>query len=423
MFPGVPTSMRLPIPSIGGLHVVQVVDTGTSKIEYFLLQVPNLGFGSPVEVPLLVAFHGYSVSPYDITINTTFAQEAIARSWYLLAPMGGWERNLSSTESQINHKVALDLVCAVYNIDLDRIYAVGFSMGAGNALNFASRYTDLRGPRFAGIVNHTGLLAQEHAYTHAPANCSTPPCPRTIYHNRYGGSPAQVPFEYKRASVAPIPYVVGFPSVPPVDTTQDFARNLLDIPIRSYVGQNDPLSELIVQNYAFELYMASLGADHVLTIVPGVTTHSWNTIDETSVCNWLATESRVTPTQGDTHADRDGRWFYFDLLQQTPGNFSRFAWDYDSMTATLTLDATENVDTLGVDTVLLGLDTTADFTLILQPGDNTADAIVVQDVPQVPAMVLRDGISSATWTYDAQNLELRLTETDSTSAHTWFVDM
>lgn len=421
--------LRLPVPNSAGLFILSVsrAQFGLTTDEFFLLQVPNLGLGNPTEVPLLVAFHGFSVSAADITVNTAFDTEADLRGWYLLAPMSGGERNLASTEGQRNTQAAIEFITDIYNIDEDRIYGVGFSMGAGTALNYACRYTDLREPRFAAIANHTGLMAQEHSWTHAFPNGSS----IQAYLNRYGGSPTDVPFEYERASVAPIPYLVDMMGelditiVPSVDATRAFGRNLLDIPVRSTLGQMDPLDELRIQNFAFENFMTSIGADHTLTVVGGVTEHNWNTLDANATCNWLGAQSRQEPTSGDFLADADGRWFYFDVFQETPGDFSQVVWDLSPAQDELSLTDTSNVDRIEVDSALLGLNTQANFTVRLRPGDGPldSDVIVIDQVGPLPMSVLRDGVATTQWSHDAQTGELTLTEDDDSMVHVWTVNL
>ena len=102
-------TQRFPTPDDVGLWHLRLVNTPSGWVERFLLVVPE---NDPAtDIPLLVAFHRFGNSMWDIVINTQLPREANARGWYLLAPMGASDISFSSMESQMNTELVLGLVC------------------------------------------------------------------------------------------------------------------------------------------------------------------------------------------------------------------------------------------------------------------------------------------------------------------------
>ena len=392
-----------PPPGVPGLFDLTLEGTGTPWVENFLLQIPDAP--PPQLVPLIVVFHQGDASHRDVLFNTEFLYEAAARGWYLLAPLGATEINFSSIDSQINTKFVLDWVLENYNVDRSRIYGVGFSMGGGNALNFAARHLDPTGGMFAAIVNHTGSVDLSDTYD-KDNNAAA-------YMNLlFGGPPAGDDFTYRRSSTVTIDQQTGT-----VIPERDMVRNLLHVPIRTVIGSFDPLDYLTWQNFRMHLHLDEMGGQSEFLVVPWFT-HTWNILDERGACDFLAQYSLQIPTWGRALVDRSGNYFHFDVTQAQSGKFTPFLWSIDAGANSLSLANTANLSELRLATISAGLDPSVPLELFLAAQDGDADEIVLADYSTPPSKVLRDGVATTSWTWDSTTGSLRLVET-SGAYHSW----
>lgn len=386
-----------------GLHDLTFTQTGTGWVEDFLLYIPMLP--TPNVTPLLTVYHQFSVSHRDVLLNTTFLQEVQNRGWFMLAPKGATDINFSSLVSQANTEFVLRWVLTNYNIDRSRVYGVGFSMGGGNALSHAARHLDPFGPMFAAIVNLTGSLSISDVYvnelgTHWALNFL------------YGGPPSSQPFAYSRSSTIEIDQATGF-----VIPDRSMAWNLSHIPIQTWYAIDDPLQYLVEQNQMLHAFLSGLGGVHILNAVPGVE-HTWDTLDETQACNFLAQHTLATPNSAYTVADRDGTFFQFDVEQDQAGDFSPFEWSAIPAQNTLIIDKTSNIRRITVDTAPLGLDPNQPMTIILGTADGQPDEIILSGYTQSPMNVTRNGVPNTSWVYDSAMGTLEIHEIN-TGYHTW----
>lgn len=409
-----------PTPAVPGLYTVVLNNTGSGWQETFLFQVPTPLPSAPA--PLLVGFHKFGVSQNDILTRTSFFQEAQTRGWFCMAPLGATQVSFSSIESQINTQAALDYVFSVCNVDRARIYGVGFSMGGGSATNFAARHVDPSRNMFAAIANHTGGVALPHTFAsefddddsddnipNFGDNLETP----DILEFWFGGTPQAFPFAYLRSSLMDLDPLTGT-----VAAGTDLSRNLSHVPLLDWYAAGDPLQYLVQQTDELHKHVRSQNTQNTLIIAPG-NVHSWNTLDETAVCDWLSQFSLQLPRQASTLADEDGVWFYFQVTQDQGGAFTPFTWNVDTTANRLTLSATRNLQRLSVDSSRAGLSTTLPLALDLSTADATGDTVVLEDVAHVPSSVTRDGVPAAS-SFDAATHTLTLVETNS-SNHVWVV--
>jgi len=398
MFPGIKGQSAL-------WKIVLQDPAGTGWNEPFLLQVPP---AIAFPAPMLVAHHAYGVSMNDIKVNTTYADECAQRGWFLLAPLGANDLSFACEEFQANTAFVLDLVSSLWptGVDASRIYGVGFSMGGGNALNYAARHLDPERPMFAAIANHTGTVAQINQYNQDPAV-------QWIYEFWHGAGPLSVPFAYQRSSL------VNYDQASKVVLTgSDVARNLTHVPVRNTYATFDPLKHLIDQTKVFHGQLVARGGDSTLVALSGVG-HSWSTLNETITCDWLAQHTLALPTSAETLADRDGRWFHFDVAQDAPGAFTPFTWDGDAGANRLTVSATANLARLTADVESLGLDAGVALEVVTSTSDGAPDEIGVTGYASPPTSVLRDGVPTASWTWSGVDDTVVLLEFDGSVAHTW----
>ncbi len=390
------------------------IDPGTGYLEQFIVQPPNVAATTPA--PLLVAFHKYGVSQKDIPINTTFIQEAIARNWYLIAPLGAAQIHFSSVESQINTEAAIEWLFANFAIDRTHIYGVGFSMGGGAVLNYAARHLDPAHAMMAAVIDHSGSVALKDVYVNDPG-VQMPPYPLDYWFGN--GQPNSAdPWKMARSSV------INFDNITlAVEPDADLSRNLLHIAMRIVRASNDPVAYLSRESDVLDQHMKALGdvgGNHYgYYILPG-TQHTWSLLNAHAACDWLATQTLVIPTNGNTLADHDGVYFRFTVEQDAAGVFTPFLWNFDSVANQLSLLSTKNLKRVTFDPIAAGLATNSALRLSLSTADGHADEVRVSNWPAIPSAVQRDGVASTSWSYSSSTKTLTISEFDG-GAHLWIV--
>ena len=374
-----------PVPGYPGLYNVTLGNTGSGYQELFLLQLPDTK--PVVPAPLLVVFHRYGVSHADALYNTNFIAEVRARGWYMLAPLSASQQNFACLEGQINTGAALHYVTSTCYVDKNRIYGVGFSMGGGWCASYAARHLDPNGSIFAAVVDHTGTVSLGDAYANEVGN----PSIIQELQGLFGGDPTSQPFNYQRCStvdIDPITHLVG--------AGTDMARNL---PVtRCWMADNDPQPYLPLQTQIFYNHIQPMDRSDVLTIVSG-NQHSWDTLDDTVVCDWLSTYTLHYPLIGNTLADLDGAWYHFQIEQDAGGAFTPFSWFADANANRISFWSTANLHRISFDAQAVGLHYVGHLRLNMSSADGTGDQVVFDSVPYAPLSVTRNGVP-ANGTYD-----------------------
>lgn len=407
-----------PVSGYPGLYEFVVNNTGSGWVEKFLLQTPPTFPTAPA--PLLCVFHKFGSSHADV-LNTTFLTESRNRGWFCISPLGARQKNFGNFESQINTKVALELVRSLYPIDTNRVYGVGFSMGGGTVANYAARHVDPNSIMFAAIVNHTGGVSLANTYANEPddndADDNTPnigdnlEVPDTL-ESLFGGSPSAQPFWYQRCSTIdldPFTNQVG------VDT--DFARNLAHVPTMTWLAMYDPFAYLYNQSSVFSTRIAGQNVSNNLHLV-NANVHQWTTLDCAYACDWLQQFTLQIPSSGSSIADEDGQWFRFQIEQDAAGSFTPFTWSVDVPNRRIDLSATRNLKRIKIDRAALGLPTSGPLTLSLATADGLADQVQILGVNSPPTVVARDG-SGASGVYDAALHTFQVNEPDGAHTHQW----
>jgi poly(3-hydroxybutyrate) depolymerase len=123
----------------------------------YAVYVPDRVSNSSTPAPLIVALHGLNNPPEFILRYTGFTRLADENGYILLAPLGynrrGWyghaippsmrnptdPPNLSHL-SEADVLSTLAVVSQQYNIDIDRVYLLGHSMGGGGVWHLAQKY-------------------------------------------------------------------------------------------------------------------------------------------------------------------------------------------------------------------------------------------------------------------------------------------
>lgn len=383
-----------------------ITGIGTGYDEPLVLQFPlKAGF----KAPLLVAFHKFGAKESDPFTDSNFPAECAQRNWFLLSSLGATKKGFSSVASQANREAALNWVVDTFGaqIDSDRIYAVGFSMGGGSALNYAARHQAPSDLQFAAVANHTGTISLEHAWLHE----SLPV--HEVMQFWFGGSPFAQPFAFQRSSV--MSFVSA--SLTP-NPTRSMCANIRHLPTLMVNVDNDPVTYLIEQTQIYYAYMNSLGAPVEYVQLAG-NTHDWKTVDAGLICDFLGDHVRQPlGLAGQTLADRSGAWAWFEVEQQAVGQFTPFGWEFIPDWNLLILSDTSNLARITFDAVASPLDPTLGLTVQLNAKDFFADQVRLLGYPQAPSQVLRDEIVTSAWGYDAVAGAVTLFEAD-TQVHAW----
>jgi hypothetical protein len=384
--------------------------TGTGYGENFMVFAPD----QTQPRPLLVVFHKFGVSELDIWVNTTFFQEATKKGWHVVAPLSASGVHEGCLEGQGNTEKVLDWMLENFNINRNRIYGVGFSMGGGAVMNFAARHLDPYRFMFAAIVDHTGSIAHVDTYNQTPSA-------QFIFDFWFGDGSEGSWTPFKMAQACLLDFTIH-PTV--VNTNTDLAGNLVHVPVKVTRPTIEPQSTayLSVQCDILVTHLMGLGADVTYEIVPFFG-HTWAMLDEKKTLNWLGKRHLALPISQATLADVDGRYFYFTVKQDAPELFTPFTWSVDAGLNSLSLSETANLDEIEVDMLLAGLSGAQVFTLDLSTADGLADDVSLRGWPQAPTSVFRDGIEIfSSWSYLPTEQLLILQEPDGTQPHQWVVN-
>ncbi len=416
-------SLRLrsvPVAGEPGLYDVTLNNTGSGYEERFLLQVPLVATSTPA--PMLVVFHKFGVSHWDAFYNTSFITEARNRGWYLVAPLGASGVSFGSIESQVNTRAALEIVTELYNVDKTRVYGVGFSMGGGNVVSYAARNLDPERIMFAAICDHTGGISLTHTYyletDDNDADDNNPEFGanlevRDILDYWFEGPPWAYTFNYLRVSAFDLSPWTGA-----IDPTNDMARNLSYVPTLTWLAEGDPSLALFSETVKFSNHIEDQHQGNALRMVPS-SAHTWHTLDEVEVCDYLSKFTLELPSSGRTLADEDGRFFHFGIEQDEAYHFTPFTWSVDASQNRFDLSATTNLKRISVDCESAGLHVTQPLTVTLSTDDGLSDEVLLVGLPTAPTSVLRDGVA-VTALYNANSRTLQLTEFDA-AQHQWVV--
>jgi polyhydroxybutyrate depolymerase len=113
-------------------------------------------------LPLIIAYHGMTLSPAIMESESSLSIKAEAESFIVVYPpmhdtYAGWVTNVAIKPNDIEFTtILLDSLQAKYNVDKNRIYAVGFSNGGMITYEIAYRLSD----KFAAIASVSGPLTE-----------------------------------------------------------------------------------------------------------------------------------------------------------------------------------------------------------------------------------------------------------------------
>jgi len=362
--------------------------------------------------PVLTLFHGYAETPLAVVNNTPLAVEAANRGWLVIIPLGAHVYNYGIDYAQDNIEDVFEFVQQLAPMDLDRIYAAGFSMGGGAAASYAARHLDPNHVRFAAVVNHTGSTSLRNTYNLAGI--------QTVFESplMFGGAPSSAPFRYLRSSA------IDLKPGNIVDPETDMVRNLVHVPVFHFSASNDPLQYLVTQSYQMHLRLQHWGGTSDWATVAS-STHAWTTL-ATTILDQLEPLSFENPREGipiPVLADRNGQWHFFELRQARDKRLSPFTFEWTSSSNSLAFSDVENVAMLAIDLTRSSVGLRALEQLYVDIQTRTLEPldVALRGYTAPPSSVKRDLVETLNWTFQSGSQTLTLHETLGVFGASWTV--
>ncbi len=358
--------------------------TGTDKNEIFKYQVPGSYDAGGAPVPMVIAYHGFGSSAASVASQSTIDDEANARGWFYMSPTGIDDQLFGSVISQQNTEAAFQWMLDNFNIDPDRLYMVGFSMGGGVSANFAARRRDPDGIMIAALGVVSGTFDWTMAWMIGNAGG------KALLENPYnfGGTPFQFPYAYQRSSDLYFD-TLSYPPLPGLLVSSlSMGRNLGSTPTYVTWDTGDTLPEVLAQEPVFVGLLAGLGGTVVSKPVSGTPapTHSWAVLDEDDLFEFFDGKSvDRTPEVFEALLDGSTQVSWARVAQQTDTTFSRVTGVAVPSSRTLSATGVHNADVLFAQVELAGLTGPADVHVAAASGDGQDFALQINDLSAPPA--------------------------------------
>ena len=269
-------------------YLVQDQDT----IDVFSYQLPE-SYNELDSHPLLVAFHQWGGNE-NSTYYTEFDEEANSRGWVFMSPYGGSENNYNHQGAQEMVKLEILWMVENYNIDSNKIYMVGGSMGGASGMVYSNNHLNPNEPMVAATASGSGILDCERRAIEMDGNNSMI--------EWFGGNWDEVPFEYHRNSA------IYF-----ADSTQSMHYNLQHLPIYLDFGVSEPH-----RTHAEDMYNILTNYNQNMWIDTDPTgSHGFSVMDENHTCNWLSQFSlNDNPLDVNVKLDEPSRAYWLEALNQ-----------------------------------------------------------------------------------------------------------
>lgn len=371
--------------------------TGTSLPEIFKYQVPTGYTPNGTPHPLIVAYHGFGGSANSVGIQSTIDEEADARNWLYLSPTGIDDKLFGSPICQQHTEIAIQWMIDNFNVDEDRIYMVGFSMGGGIVSNFAARRRDPEGIMIAAAGVVSGALDWTKSWVLGDGPL------QDWLENEYNffDNPANEGWKYIQASAIyqdpgtypPLPGVL-VPSLSmasnnelvPTYITYDTGDTLTEVP-----GSNDLLESLLqlqgTQTFK-RVVSGTLGGDGMPA------PHSWAVLDEVECFDFLEqfTANRA-PTDFDAMQDEGKAVSWATTTQNTVEQFTYLDGAVDSGNGELILDRVSNASQVAVDVDVAGVATGA-LRVTAESADANGFTLRLENFDLPPSYLVEHGTSN-----------------------------
>jgi len=285
-------------PANDGFIPSGATGTGTTVAEIFKYLLPP-GYETYQEglppIPLVMAYHGYGASANSVATLSTIDDECYERGWAYFAPTGMDDQLFGSPLCLQNLEAALDWMLTHFNIDPDRIYAVGFSMGGGIMSNFAARHRDPGDTMIAALGIVSGTFDWTMSWKQGDSQLKT--LMQSPFNFSGPANNATYKFNYQKASGLFYTYSSYPPLTAGLTPTigNSLASNLRTIPTYIVWDTGDTLAEVVLQETDFYDVVNSLGGTveyhttsgtiHPINGLPAP--HSWAVLDENQLFDFF----------------------------------------------------------------------------------------------------------------------------------------
>ena len=269
---------------------------GGDTLDIFSYQIPS-NYSSLEIHPLLVAFHQWGGNQ-NSTYSTNFDEEAESRNWIFLSPFGGSSNNYNHQDAQSYVEKAITYLMDNFQVDRNRIYMVGGSMGGASGAIFANNHLNPDRPMVAATASASGILDCERRAIEMDGNNSMI--------EWFGGNWDEVPFEYHRNSA------VYF-----ADSIHSMHYNLQYTPLYLDFGVTEPH-----RTHAEDLYNILQNYNQNIWIDTNPTgSHGYSVIDEVHACNWLSQYELISdPDIINVNLDEPSRAYWAEAYNQIEHN-------------------------------------------------------------------------------------------------------
>jgi len=339
--------------------VVPATLTGTGKPELIQYQLPSDYYNKDGNRPLLVAWHGFGSGAKSVSAQTTLDEQCESWGWIYLAVTGIDDKLFGAPLAQQNAEAAIRWMSDTFSVDADRVYMVGFSMGAGIVANFAARHRDPTDLMIAGV----GLVSGSYDWT--AAYYADPAVQKWLENTwNFGGPPLSTAFAYQRSSGLHFDPTTYPPSPGVCLELLSMASNLHGTPAYITWDIGDTLAYLPPQSEVLGKLLQNWGDEVALRPVSGTVNpatgasapHSWAVLDEEELMNTLAplTAKRV-PDSWSARLGEDRAVAFAQVKQRAPGSFTRISGGLDDGEPLLRVQDVANATEVTVDAGIAGV--------------------------------------------------------------------
>lgn len=386
-----------PTYKVGELTVEIIPDTytGTGDPEPIAYYVPN-GYNPSVPHTMIVCWHGYSVSCLGPPTFSQIDEQCETRNWIFLSVQGHSSKNWGNLLAQVHCTKAIKFMMDPVdgfglNVDTDRIYMAGYSMGGVAAASYASRHMGMEKESkypIAGLILVASVLDLIHLYFNANSEV------KLQLEQLYGGSPSQVPFNYKQCSGL---YMENGTFV----LDESMGRNLSNnLPVYVTYAEDEPQASLLAQNIIFVRMLKdpAVQANLYEKYWPKGTVpvpHSWGclNLDIDNALDFIEQYSLQTlDTDGlALLADRDAQFYWLDVAQTSAGAFSKILCAVSETDNELSVSEALNAAALSVNTGWTGLKAEDELWIFWQSTASNHQSLVIQPLNIGPTYIVDGG--------------------------------
>jgi pimeloyl-ACP methyl ester carboxylesterase len=365
------------------LHKIPESYLETGRAEWIEYQLPIDHDPEDPPYPMIVCWHGYGQSCRSVSLDSLIDEECTERNWIFLSITGAWQCHFGCLLAQYHCTKAIQYVIEElrFNVDLDRIYMAGFSMGGGAAASYASRHlSEQEGYPVAGLIVVAPTFDWMHAYD------QNDPGVQYWLPLLIGQPPASAPFEYKRISTLSIKDGSTY------ELQESMGQNMRhNMPVFITYAGNDPLVYGPIQNNIFHAMMSDLEANVIVDYQPSsATPHHWQLLDLETALDFIEAytlEDHETKTLS-VLSDREASYYWAGMDQSSADAFSHFGGQASPWQNKLTIKSTDNVDEISVDCAKAGLNDQANLRIAYETSPASAQALKLQPLSKTPTYVV-----------------------------------